>query len=122
MGTHKDPEFESLFAAMRVNELVRFAREDADLKPFDLAERLKCSQTMLSRLENAKHVPTIRTLARIAMELGLVLTIALEGRGKKSVSFDGTAHRRRSADLRKAAWHERNAKRIRDYWDRDPVP
>lgn len=59
---------------------IRRQRRAAGLTQAQLATRLGCKQSAISRLEGGGVVPDIRTLARIAEVLGKKLTIEMTDR------------------------------------------
>ena len=56
----------------------------------ELAERLKMTESMVSRLESGRHVPNLRTLCRIADVFGRQLEIVFHEH--EHVHADGTRH------------------------------
>lgn len=54
----------------------------------ELAKRLRMTESMISRLESGKHVPSLRTLCRIADAFGRELEIVFH----EHVHADGTRH------------------------------
>ncbi|MBS0275632.1 MAG: helix-turn-helix transcriptional regulator [Proteobacteria bacterium] len=56
----------------------------------ELAKRLRMTESMISRLESGKHVPSLRTLCRIADAFGRELKIVFHEH--EHVHADGTRH------------------------------
>jgi len=59
-----------------VGEMVE-ARQDAGLTQADLAKRMGTSQSVIARLENARHMPTFDMVARYASAIGRRIDIRL---------------------------------------------
>jgi ribosome-binding protein aMBF1 (putative translation factor) len=49
---------------------LREARKDANLVQFEVAERMKTAQSVIARIEQGTHSPTIDTLQRYAEAVG----------------------------------------------------
>lgn len=78
----KDPEFRK---ALKESELeyqiarsVIRARIDQGLTQADLARKLKTRQSVISRVENAKTVPSLSFLKRLAQALNISLSVRLQ--------------------------------------------
>lgn len=52
---------------------LRHTRMTKGLRLRDLADRAECSESMLSKIENGRAVPSLKTLYRIAEALGLTI-------------------------------------------------
>src|ERR1700756_4371488 len=52
---------------------LRHTRMTKGLRLRDLAEKAECSESMLSKIENDRAVPSLKTLYRIAEALGLTV-------------------------------------------------
>ena len=52
---------------------LRHTRMTKGLRLRDLAEKAECSESMLSKIENSRAVPSLKTLYRIAEALGLTV-------------------------------------------------
>jgi len=106
----RDPELEELIKTINVGRLVLRARERSGHKQFDFAWRARLQQSLLSRYETGRSLPTIRTLVRIAAQAGTRLTIAL---GDETLVFDGAFYSQRKQELRDAEFLENRAARNR---------
>jgi transcriptional regulator with XRE-family HTH domain len=75
----KDPEVKKAYEETRVEYQVAsaliLARIKNNLTQKELAKRLKTKQSVISRVENAKTVPTLSFLKRLAEVLNSKLTI-----------------------------------------------
>ena len=63
--------------AVEVGERIRAAREAARLSQRELAERMGTSQAAVARLEGGGVGATLTTLHRVAVALGMELTVEL---------------------------------------------
>lgn len=61
----------------KLSALIRSARENSDLSQSSLASEMKSNQPNIARLENGASLPTIETVARIAIALGKHLVIGI---------------------------------------------
>ena len=52
---------------------LRHTRMTKGLRLRDLAEKAECSESMLSKIENGRAVPSLKTLYRIAEAMGLTV-------------------------------------------------
>ncbi len=80
-GLLNDPEVKAeydrlgpIFAV--VGEMVE-ARQEAGLTQAELAKRMGTSQSVIARLENARHMPTFDMVARYAAAIGRRVDIHL---------------------------------------------
>ncbi len=65
------------------------ARQAAGLTQADIAARMGTSQSVVARLENARHMPTFDMVARYAAAIGRRLDIRLvPSDGRRSVSSE----------------------------------
>jgi transcriptional regulator with XRE-family HTH domain len=60
-------------AEVRVGVRIRHARMNAGLRLKDVAAKADCSESLLSKIENDKIVPSLLSLRRVAAALGLTL-------------------------------------------------
>jgi transcriptional regulator with XRE-family HTH domain len=67
-------------------------RADTGETQSQLAERLRMTESMISRLESGNHVPNLRTLCRIADVFGRQLEIVFHEH--EHTHADGTSHNR----------------------------
>lgn len=84
--THKklllsDPKVKKIYNESRLEyqvarEIIR-ARVVKNMTQKDLAKRLKTKQSVISRVENAKTVPTLNFLKRLAVALDVPLKVQL---------------------------------------------
>jgi transcriptional regulator with XRE-family HTH domain/predicted RNase H-like HicB family nuclease len=65
-------------ASLAVRLEIRWAREKKQLTQADLARALKMSQQQIAKLESAKANPTVDTLERLAIGLGMRVVFKLE--------------------------------------------
>ncbi len=68
-----------------VGEMVE-ARQAAGLTQTQVAARMGASQSVVARLENARHMPTFEMIARYADAIGRQLDIHLAPSGKAGAS------------------------------------
>ena len=76
-------------AARCARKLLELRAETGETQK-QLATRLRMTESMISRLERGDHVPSLRTLCRIADAFGLHLEIAFHSH--EHVHADGTRH------------------------------
>ena len=77
----RDPEVKAEYDRLRpifaiVGEMVE-ARQAAGLTQAEIASRMGTSQSVVARLENARHMPTFDMVARYAAAIGRRLDIHL---------------------------------------------
>lgn len=85
---------------MDVGLIIRSARISRGVTQQDLAERAGTTQTAISRLENNGTSPTIETLSRVLLCLGLQATITVEPIPSWTDDADLAAAAQRSPDQR----------------------
>ena len=73
------PEYE-------IARAVRKARTECGLTQAELAERMDTSQSYIARLENAKVMPTMKTLFRVAKATGTRARFELEKTAQRRVA------------------------------------
>ena len=73
------PEYE-------IARAVRKARTECGLTQAELAERMDTSQSYIARLENARVMPTIKTLFRVAKATGTRARFELKKMAKRRVA------------------------------------
>lgn len=56
---------------MALGEKVREAREKVGITQVELSKRLKASQRTITEIETGKREPSLRTIKKIASELGI---------------------------------------------------
>lgn len=78
--------YEELAPEYAIARAVIKARRDCGLTQAELAERMDTSQSYVARLENAKVMPTLKTLLRIAEATGTRAHFALERDDNKQVA------------------------------------
>lgn len=76
-GTRKRDKFEADAHIFMISELLKQAREEADLTQEELAEKIGTKKTYISRIENGKADIQLSTLFKI-FEQGLGRKINLE--------------------------------------------
>jgi ribosome-binding protein aMBF1 (putative translation factor) len=72
-----------------VGEMIE-ARQTAGLTQTDIATRMGTSQSVVARLENARHMPTFEMIARYAAAIGRRLDIRLVPSGSESNATQGS--------------------------------
>ena len=77
IGTKKREAFEENAHIFIISELLKAAREEADMTQEELAEKIGTKKTYISRIENGKTDIQLSTLFKI-FEQGLGRTINLE--------------------------------------------
>ena len=79
-------------------------RADAGQTQKELAQRLRMTESMISRLERGDHVPSLRTLCRIADVFGRRLEIVFHEH--EHTHADGTRHSHPHSHSDPAHWHD----------------
>ncbi|KAA6459597.1 helix-turn-helix transcriptional regulator [Acidobacteria bacterium AB60] len=64
---------------VRIGRRIRYFRTERGISQAMLADRIGLTRTNLSRIENGKAEPGIRTLVQIARALGLKVAQLVEG-------------------------------------------
>jgi ribosome-binding protein aMBF1 (putative translation factor) len=70
-------EYDRLGPVYEIVGLMVEARHDAGLTQKDVAERMGTKQSVIARLENAHHLPTLEFVARYASAIGRKVDIKL---------------------------------------------
>lgn len=77
----RDPEYRRLRELHRLPEDVSLAfiagRLNLDMTQQQVAERMGTTQSVVARMENGRHLPSLRSIERYAKALGLKLEIKL---------------------------------------------
>lgn len=63
---------------MNVGEKIRSLREERGISQFELSDRVKCTQSMISQIERGTKVPTILLANEIAQVLGCTVDELLQ--------------------------------------------
>ncbi len=72
-ATQSEAHVESVPPAVRIGLRVRHARLGRGYRLRDVAERAGCSESLLSKIENDRIVPSLNVLHRILSVLGLTV-------------------------------------------------
>jgi DNA-binding XRE family transcriptional regulator len=72
--------------ARRVAALARERRRELGLTQLQVAERTGLPQSSVARIEAGRHLPTVATLARLAVVLGLAWRVDVTPRGARVVA------------------------------------
>ena len=88
-GHHRGANDSAALAAQCARKLLEL-RTHTDETQKQLAQRLRMTESMISRLERGDHVPSLKTLCRIADAFGRHLEIVFHEH--EHVHADGTQH------------------------------
>ena len=66
---------------MKIGSKIKEARENKKLTQLELSEKLGISRNYISDLENDRNTPSVKTLARISIELDMDLNILIGNDG-----------------------------------------
>ena len=88
-GHHRGPNDSGALAARCAQQLLELRSHTGETQK-QLASRLRMTESMISRLERGDHVPSLKTLCRIADAFGRRLDIVFHEH--EHLHTDGTRH------------------------------